>query len=911
MSSLFRFFCGLVCTGLISLSNYSNLMAEEPKKTAEVEGISEYQYPNGLRLLVFPDGSKPTVTVNLTIFVGSRHEGYGEAGMAHLLEHMLFKGTPTHGEIPKLLQERGARFNGTTWVDRTNYYETMPASDENLEFALRLEADRMVNSFVRAEDLASEMTVVRSEFEQGENSPFRVLLNRMQSTAYEWHNYGKTTIGNRSDIERVPITNLRDFYKRHYQPDNAMLIVAGKIDPQKTIDLVTKYFGSMPKPDRVKDKTYTEEPAQDGERTVVLRRVGDVPLVGAVYHIPASSHPDFPALRILNGVLTSQPSGKLYKAMVESQQASVVFGDAFAFHDPGMLLFGAMVTKDGDIEQARQTFIDTIEGIGNTEISEEDVERIRDEILSERDREVSNVQGLAIALSDWAAQGDWRLFFIYRDRIENVTVDDVKRVAKSYLARNNRTVGLFIPTTEAQRIEVPQTPSLKELVENYKGRESIAAGEEFDPSPENIEARTIRKSTASGLKLAMLPKKTRGEMVHIDVTLRYGNEESLAGLAEAAELLPELMVRGTSDMTFQQLQEALNKNRASLSGSGQRGLATFSIETKRENLKNVLGILKKVLREPKLDPAEFDVVKRETLSGVENQQSDPQTLAQVELRRTLSPYPQSDIRYTPTVAESIEKYRAVSLDQVHKIYGEQLSGSNGEVAIVGDFSPEEVATELDSILSDWRSRVPYKRVAEDANLGIAGSTKEILTPDKSNAVYFAGLNLDITDSHEDYPAMVLGNFILGGGTLSSRLGNRVRQKEGLSYGIRSVFSAHPIDRRSSLMVYAINNPANRDKVVAAVREELELLLKDGITEKELQEAKQGFLQAQQVSRANDSALTSILGNTLFVGRDMAYFANFEKQISELTVDKVNSALRKHIDLKKLTVVTAGDFKAGK
>src|SRR6185437_15710336 len=202
------------------------LHAEAPasaKKITSVEGITEYRLDNGVRILLFPDSSTPKVTVNCTIFVGSRHEGYGETGMAHLLEHMLFKGTPAHREIPRALRDRGADFNGTTSDDRTNYYETLNATDENLEFAIRLEADRLVNSFIRREDLASEMTVVRSEFEMGENSPSSILMQRMMAIAFEWHNYGKNTIGNRSDIERVPIERLQAFYKKYYQVDNTVL----------------------------------------------------------------------------------------------------------------------------------------------------------------------------------------------------------------------------------------------------------------------------------------------------------------------------------------------------------------------------------------------------------------------------------------------------------------------------------------------------------------------------------------------------------------------------------------------------------------------------------------------------------------------------------------------------------------
>ena len=257
-----------------------------PKKVASVEGITEYQLDNGLRVLLYPDQSRPKVTVNMTVLVGSRHEGYGETGMAHLLEHMVFKGTPTHPNIPKAFQEYGAQWNGTTSEDRTNYFETVPAGDTNLEFAIRLEADRLVNSNIKREDLFSEMTVVRNEFERSENNPASVLYKRIIAAAFEWHNYGKTTIGNRSDIERVPIDNLQAFYRKHYQPDNVVLVVAGQFEEAKALELIQKYFGAIPRPERKLDTTYTEEPPQDGEREVTLRRVGDVGAVGLAYHIP-------------------------------------------------------------------------------------------------------------------------------------------------------------------------------------------------------------------------------------------------------------------------------------------------------------------------------------------------------------------------------------------------------------------------------------------------------------------------------------------------------------------------------------------------------------------------------------------------------------------------------------------------
>jgi predicted Zn-dependent peptidase len=331
-------------------------------KGVTVEGITQYALPNGLQILLLPDPSQPKVTVNLTVFVGSRHEGYGETGMAHLLEHMVFKGCPKFPDVPKALRDHGANFNGTTWLDRTNYYETMPATDENLRFGIELEADRMANSFIKREELMKEFTVVRNEFEQGENSPEAMLSQRMTATAFEWHNYGKSTIGNKTDIERVPIDNLQAFYKKYYRPDNALLIVAGKFDEAKALEYAAKYFGPIKNPGDPVPQTYTEEPPQDGERLVTLRRVGTVGAVGVVYHTPAGPGPEFAACEVLESCLTDEPAGRLYKALVEPKLATSLSGSINPTHDPGVIEIVAQ-TEPAKTEEARRVMVETLENL--------------------------------------------------------------------------------------------------------------------------------------------------------------------------------------------------------------------------------------------------------------------------------------------------------------------------------------------------------------------------------------------------------------------------------------------------------------------------------------------------------------------------------------------------------------------
>ena len=880
----------------------------EPQHVTTVEGISEYELDNGLRILLFPDPSKPQVTVNMTVLVGSRHEGYGEAGMAHLLEHMLFKGTPDHPEIPKVLKEHGAEFNGTTWLDRTNYYETLPASDENLDFAIELEADRLMNSYVRGEDLASEMTVVRNEFERGENSPSSILGQRIMSAAYEWHNYGQSTIGNRADIERVPIENLQEFYRRYYQPDNVVLIVAGSFDPEFALESIQKHFGAIPRPERTLNSTYTEEPAQDGERLVTLRRVGDVGLAGAVYHIPAGGHPEYAAIDVMEHILTSSPSGRLYKGLVETKLAASVSGAAYALHDPGVLRLMAEASPGVDPKDVLSRMLEITETLGDDGVTEEEVERAKRYWMKIWEMSLADSSRMATQLTEWVAQGDWRLIFIYRDRLEAVTPDDVNAVAKKYLRRNNRTAGLFIPTKAPQRVTVPETPNLAEMIGDYEGRESVAAGEAFDVSPEKIEERTTRTTLPSGIKAAFLPKKTRGESVVLRMTLRYGDAESLSGLRTATEILPALMLRGTEKLSRQEIQDQLDTFKARLAPGGGPGEATFELQTRREHLADALGILKQILREATLPESELEIIRNARISDREQSLTDPTALARVALSKAITPdYDPEDVRYVATVQEEIDAWKALSRDEIQKLYDQFLNGTHGEVAVVGDFDIAEIQPILEETFANWTVEQPYAHIPRSGDVDVKAERKQIETPDKENAVYLAGTVFPMSENNPDSPPLLIGNFILGSSGLSSRLGDRVRQKGGLSYGVGSQISFSSQDERTTFYSYAIANPQNMGKVETAIREEIQLLLDDGVTEDELERAKHGYLERQIVDRSDDSKLAAILASTAHLDRTMEYYSEREETISELTPEDVNGALKEWINLDRIAVVVAGDF----
>ncbi|HTY42357.1 MAG TPA: pitrilysin family protein, partial [Thermoanaerobaculia bacterium] len=805
----------------------------KPEKVTSVEGITEYRLSNGLRVLLFPDPTKPTITVNITYQVGSRHENYGETGMAHLLEHMVFKGTPKHPNIPQELTAHGARPNGSTWFDRTNYFETFQATDENLKWALDLEADRMINSYIAKKDLDSEMTVVRNEFELGENDPASILEERVLSTAYLWHNYGKSTIGAKSDLENVPIARLQNFYRTFYQPDNAVLLVAGKFDEAKTLDLVNQIFGKIPKPTRPLPTFYTLDPTQDGERTVTLQRVGDVQALAAAYHVPSGTDPSAGAVNLLEQILTDTPSGRLYKALVETKKATTVGGYFMELHDPGFLMFNAEVRQDQNVEDAKKAFVQTLDAAaGATPITREEVERARATILKNVDLMLNNADRVGLNLSEYIGQGDWRLFFLTRDKVRSATLEDVQKVAAAYLKPSNRTLGVFVPTARPDRAEVPPPVAAAVAVKDYKGDAAIAAGEAFDPSPANIEARTKRSELPGGLKMALLSKKTRGGTVVATMTLRFGDEKSLVDKSTPADIAADMLMRGTTKHTRQQIKDELDRLKARVTIGGRATQASVSIETIRDNFPEVLKLVAEMLREPSFPQKEFEELQQQNLAAIEQQKSEPNDLAQNVYERHVNPYPKGDPRYVETFDESLAAYKGVTLDQAKKFYADFYGASNGELAIVGDFDEAAVARLAADLFGGWKSPARFERVPQ-VYTAVAPENQSLETPDKANAFFIAGQNLPIRDEDPDYPALVLGNYMLGGGFLNSRLAVRIRQKDGLSYGVGSRIQASPLDPVGSFTASAIYAPQNEARLEAAFKEEVARVLKDGFEPKEI------------------------------------------------------------------------------
>ena len=890
----------------VAIAGFSQTLPPGVQKVTSVEGITEYAYPNGLHLLLFPDPSKPKVTVNIAYLVGSRHEGYGETGMAHLLEHMLFLRLKDGRDIKKDLVDHGASWNGTTSWDRTNYFETISASDDNLRWALGLEAERMVNTRMEKALLDTEMTVVRNEFELQQNNPFNMLFQRTLESAYTFHNYGKMTIGNKSDIENVPIERLAAFYQKYYQPDNAVLVVAGQFEESKALAWTGQLLGVIPRPQRKLEKTYTIEPVQDGERSVMLRRVGDNKAVMVVYHTPAATHPDDAALEVTSTILGDQPSGRLYKALVDNKKAVASFTQHAQLHDPGFTMAGAILQVDQNVDEAGKIVLQTVEGLASEPPSKEEVDRAKTKILKQFDLNMTNSERIGLFLTEYSAAGDWRLFFHSRDEVKKVAPEDVVRVAKAYFKGSNRTFGEFIPTKNPDRAEIGAAPEAAELLKNYAGGAALSQGENFPSTPANIESRVIRKKLPSGLRLVMLPKKTRGGVVYAQINLRFGDQASLAGKGTIAQFTGQILIRGTKSKSRQQIQDEMDRLKARINVGGGATNANANIETVEANLAGSLRLAAEILREPSFPEAELEQLRQLRIAAIESGKSEPQSIASLEFNRHLNPHPRDDVRYIGTFEEQVADTKKVTLKEVQDFHRQFYGASNGEFVVVGQFDPaqaEKLATEL---FGSWKSPSRYERLVTSYQK-IEPMARNFETPDKANAMFLAGFKVKMNDEDPDYPAMVLGNFMLGGSG-ASRLFKRIRDKEGLSYGVGSSFGVPTKDDGASFTANAISNPQNAPKVEASFKDELARTVKDGFTAEEIAAAKKTWLDERMVQRSQDQSLMATLGAREFWDRTMKWDETLEQKVAALTPEQISAAFRRHIDPSALTFVKAGDFK---
>ena len=881
-----------------------------PHFVREIGGIREYAVANGLQLLLLPDDTQTATTLSITYRVGSRHEAPGEYGMAHLLEHMLFKGTARVADIPGEFARRAMSSNATTSVDRTNYFSSFNANDDTLAFALELEADRMVGSRVAKDDLDREMSVVRNEFELSDSNGGQVLAQRVKAAAYDWHAYGRATIGIRSDIEGVPIEKLQAFYKRHYRPDNATVMVAGRFEVDRVLALVGRHFGPLVRPAQPLPPTYTVEPPQDGERSVVVRRVGGQPIVMAHYHVPAFAHPDTAALQVYALMMSVPPSGALFKELVESKLAVAAFMGGQGGADPGGVMAMAVLSPGADAAAAETRLLALVEGRAGPPLLEADLARIREMAVQTSRNAMKSPQGLSMQISNLLGAGDWRLFFQLLEDLPQVTLADVERVRLAYFRPANRTLGRYEPATAAERVLIPPALPLAQRLAALKGPPPVEAAEVFNATPAALAARTRMQLLPSGIELITLPKQTKGNSVVLQMQLRWG-ERAAQYARRGGFLVSWLMFDGSTTRTRQQIQDELLRLNANANFSGGDQGASISLRAERDTLIPALKLLADVLQNPRLPPAAFERERQASLAGLRASRNEPEVLRGEAVRghyNSQRGVKLGDPDFSLGTDDRIRHLEATTMEEVRGFYNDFWSANDARVSVVGAL-PAGLDAAIEQAFGRWKKpQAPAFVRHVPAFKPVAPARFDALAPDRANAVLRMHQPFAANQLSADFQALVVAMHIVGDGPLDSRLARRVRQKEGLSYSIGASLNVPFYGDAADFAIGASFAPDQRERIVKVVQEELKRLADDGITQAELDSARREILERRQRRLADDGALAGALLVQADQGETWVNLQQRNDELMALTPAQVQQAWRKYLGDAGFVVSTAGDFK---
>lgn len=878
--------------------------AATPTRVTTIEGLTEYRWPNGLRAILGPDPARPSLAVNLVYQVGSRHEGAGEAGMAHLLEHMLFKGTRATPEPKAEFSRRGMRWNGTTSYDRTNYFAQFAAGQANLDWMIGWLADTMTNVKVTADLLDPERTVVRSEMEQAENRPQRVLYQQLMGTAYRFHPYGRSVIGTESDLANVQPERLQAFYRRYYRPDNAVLVVSGQFDEAALLATISRTLGRIARPAQPVAQPYTLDRAQEGEREIVVRRVGGVPLLGLAYHMPPGASRDAVALSLLATMLGRQPDGLLYSALVKTGLAVGAYAYPVMLRDPGVLQIGATLAREQDRDKVLATIAELLGG--ELPLTQAMLERTRQDLDNDLSRTLEAGDSLALALTEAIAVGDWRLFFAQRDWVRQMTLDDIRQAAARYLVRDNRTVAWYLPTDKPQRAPAPARVDPAELLAGQVWPQARARVADFRLTPASIDAKLVQGRLEPGVRFALLPRQTSGRRVHLNLRLQWGDLASLSGRWREADLLDRMLPAGTRTLPLQAFEDRLRALDARLDLSGSETGVDVNLQVARENLDEALGLAVAAIREPVFPADVFEERRRALISSIRAGIDQPDARISDAIRRAGFPYPPEDPRHYRDPRTLIADLEAQTPERLAAFYREFAGASQGQLSAVGDFDPQALQARVRTLLADWTSPKPYARI-ERRFQPLAGERKVIALADKANAVYSAIQTIELGEDDPDYPALALAVRMLGGDS-GSRIPRRLREREGMSYGSYSSLSADRRVRNGAISIRAIHAPANLGRLERALKEELERALTAGFEPTEIDNVRQAWLQRRSQALTDEAGLGGLLASNLYWDRDMAHWLRFEAALRSVSADDAARALRKYLDPQRLFVVAAGDYR---
>jgi len=912
---------------------------------AQKAQVRETVLPNGLKVLTKEVHAAPVVAFHVWYKVGSRNESFGKTGMSHLLEHMQFKGTKTlkKGEIDKLIQRNGGLINAATWKDWTFYWEVL--SSDKLDLAMRIEADRMVNSLLDPKEFKAEQTVVASELEGNENDPDRLMYYGLYASSFKAHPYHWPTIGWLHDVQTITRDDLYRYYKTNYAPNNATVILVGDFDTEKALALVTKYFGKIPRGTQA-PKVTEVEPPQFGERDITIRKAGASYRLLMGYHTPGIGQPDIYALDLIERILSSGASGRLYKGLVDKQLAVSAWAGSTTNRDPDLFLLGATARDGVKIEDVRAALLTEVERIKTEPVSDEELQKALNQLEASFVYANDSVTDQAEQLGYFESINSWRFLDAYLPKVRKVTKDQIQKVAQKYFTEKNMNVATFVPEggkssvigdqssvgrycayrPSAESMGVWEYGSVGEAEErsrfNVQGstfkvqrsasntKPSASVGVDRRPSPKSpirnpkSEIRNpVRVVFDNGLVVIIYENRSN-PTVAIQGSLNAGGMLDPDGKDGLAEMTAALLQKGTTNRTAAQIAQEKDFVGMAVSTNADTESAGFSGRSLAKHFDLMLNILSDELRNPTFPADEFNKLKMRRLTGIKQEQDDPDSLAFRAFYGMV--FPKGHPYHQLSVEDELANASAIARDDLASFYKEHYGPQTAIIVVVGDVDTQEAIAAVKKYFGDWKATGPYVRPQiPDVPLQTAVEKKVIPMPDKSQVSVILGYSGGLKRSDPDFYSATIMNFALGGGgALGSQLGFKIRDELGLVYNVYTTFDATL--GAGPWYAYLGTNAKNVDKALKVLLDQVALARDKGQTQEEVQQAIDYIAGSFPARRLVDNgSIAGTLHAAEFYGLGMDYIQKYQKLYRSVTLDQVHAAAKKYLQTGKYTLVIAG------
>ena len=874
---------------------------------ASAEVVSETMLPNGLKVLIKENNAAPVVVIDVWYKVGSRNETVGMTGASHLLEHMTYKGTRdfARDDMRNLVKRNGALDNGATFYDYTHYYTTIAA--DRLSLVLKLEASRMQNALILQNDLDSERTVVRSELEGNENNPGTLLFQEMMSAAFRSHPYRWPVIGFRADVTQITADQLRNYYHHYYLPNNATLVIVGAVNSADALKQVRKIFGRIPR-GTVPSQWVTPESQQYGERRIMVRRPGKLPIEFISWHIPDINHPDIPALTMLDQLLGTGRLSPLYQRIVEQQLGMSAWTQIMTHRDAGLFLAAGVANPEGKLSVIEEQIFQAIEKIKDNPPQQPALTRALRQLEAAMIFAGDSITEQAAQLGEAeTVTGNWRYSEKLLAELRTVTGDDVSRVARKYLTEVNRTVGIFLPTATPESDTTTNDSSATFQTSAVPENITTTGDNQINSVPKAPltiakERKRERFLLPGGISL-ILQESPANPTVAVSIITRAGKAYETDHNHGAADMVANLLDRGTATRTPTQIAEELEG--AAIEITTGTGWETAGMHGKALNsdIDLLLRNMADQLRNATFPTEEIEKMRSQMLSGLAMSRDDPDEAARRAFYRAVLPV--GNAYHLASFDEEEAGLKELSQHDLLTFYHARYRPAGLIIAIVGDIDIAQTRALIEKYFGDWQGEQAELLDFTGATPGTPASIS-LEIADKSSSIIYLGHAALLKRNDSDYYAADIMNMILGGGgALNSRLGKVIRDQHGLAYSVYSLF--HASSGNGPWYTVLGVNPQNTATAIELARAEIYRMVHQGVSKQEVADAIAYQTGAYLISLETNSAMASTLA-------DAEYFQlgiDFPEKVSDyyraVTVSQVNAAAKKYLNPEDITTVVAGSL----